>query len=136
MNLEIVARIADAVGVPVQLGGGLRDRGAVEAAFEAGAARAVLGTERPARPRPARRARRAYGDRIVASVDARGGKVAVEGWEQATATPVDDAIADLGAARRQPLRLHAGRGRRDARGPRARRPRARSSPPARRPASS
>ena len=37
-----------------------------------------------------------HGDRIVASVDARGGRVAVEGWEQPTETPVEDAIRDLG----------------------------------------
>ena len=78
----------------------------------------------------------AYGDRIVASVDARGGRVAVEGWEQATDTAVEDAITDLGIARDPSVRLHAGRGRRDARGPRPRPPRAASSTPARRPARS
>ena len=49
-NLSIVARIAAAVDVPVQFGGGLRDRAAVESAFAAGAARAVLGTSASATP--------------------------------------------------------------------------------------
>jgi phosphoribosylformimino-5-aminoimidazole carboxamide ribotide isomerase len=96
-NLEIVGRIA-ALGVPVQLGGGLRDRETVEAAFAAGAARAVLGTAAQRDPGLLGALAETYGDRIVASVDARGANVAVEGWEQATSTPVADAISSLGAA--------------------------------------
>ncbi len=83
-NLEIVARLAAAVDVPVQLGGGLRDRGAVDAAFEAGAARAVLGTSAQRNPDLLGELADAYGERIVASVDARGANVAVEGWEEPT----------------------------------------------------
>ncbi len=97
VNLDVVARIAEAVGVPVQLGGGLRDRADVEAAFAAGAQRAVLGTSAQRNPDLLSALAESYGDRIVASVDARGARVAVEGWEEATATAVDDAIRDLGA---------------------------------------
>ena len=82
--------------MPVQLGGGLRDRAAVESAFAAGAARAVLGTSAQRNPDLLGELAAAYGDRIVASVDARGSRVAVEGWEEATQTTVDDAIRDLG----------------------------------------
>ena len=96
-NLEIVGRLAAAVDVPVQLGGGLRDRGAVDAAFEAGAARAVLGTSAQRNPDLLGELADAYGERIVASVDARGANVAVEGWEEPTSTSVPDAIARLGA---------------------------------------
>jgi phosphoribosylformimino-5-aminoimidazole carboxamide ribotide isomerase len=97
VNLEVVARIVDAVDAPIQLGGGLRDLGSVEAAFAAGAERAVLGTSAQRDPDLLGRLADAYGDRIVASVDARGGRVAVEGWEQATGTPVENAITDLGS---------------------------------------
>ena len=95
-NLGIVARIAGVVDVPVQLGGGLRDRAAVDAAFEAGASRAVLGTSAQRNPDLLGELADAYGDGIVASVDARGSRVAVEGWEEATTTNVDDAIRALG----------------------------------------
>lgn len=96
-NLEIIARLAGAVDVPVQLGGGLRDRDAVEAAFEAGAARAVLGTSAQRNPGLLGELAGAHGDRIVASVDARGANVAVEGWERVSTTTVPDAISMLGA---------------------------------------
>ena len=95
-NLEIVAAVAS-LGVPIQVGGGLRDRAAVEAAFSAGAERAVLGTTSQRDPDLMALLAELYGDRIVASVDARGGTVAVEGWERATSTPVTEAIEGLGS---------------------------------------
>ena len=97
VNLDVVARIAAAITVPVQLGGGLRDRDAVEAAFAAGVHRAVLGTSAQRNPDLLSSLAESYGDRIVASVDARGAHVAVAGWEEATSTAVDAAIRDLGA---------------------------------------
>jgi phosphoribosylformimino-5-aminoimidazole carboxamide ribotide isomerase len=96
-NLGVVERIAAAVDVPVQLGGGLRDRDGVEAAFAAGAARAVLGTAARRDPALAGELAGTYGERIVASVDARDGRVAVAGWEEPTDTAVEDAIAELAA---------------------------------------
>lgn len=96
-NLGIVAAITAAVDVPVQLGGGLRDRAAVESAFEAGASRAVLGTSAQRDPSLLGELAAAHGDAIVASVDARGANVAVEGWERPTSTTVTDAIERLGA---------------------------------------
>ncbi len=95
-NLSIVARIAAAVDVPVQLGGGLRDRPAVEAAFAAGVARVVLGTSAQRNPDLLGELAGAFGDGIVASVDAKGSRVAVEGWEEATQAAVDDSIRELG----------------------------------------
>jgi phosphoribosylformimino-5-aminoimidazole carboxamide ribotide isomerase len=96
VNIDVVERIAAAVSVPVQVGGGLRDRADVEAAFAAGATRAVIGTAAQRDPDLAAALAEAYGDRIVASVDARSGRVAVAGWEEATTTTVEDAIALLG----------------------------------------
>lgn len=96
-NLGIVTALAASVGIPVQLGGGLRDRAAVEAAFEAGAARAVLGTSAQRNPELLGELAAAHGDAIVASVDARGANVAVEGWERPTETTVPAAIERLGA---------------------------------------
>jgi len=95
-NLAIVERIASRAGVPVQVGGGLRDEAAVAAVLEAGAARAVLGTRAQQDPAFVGGLARAHGgERIVASVDGRGGKVAIEGWEEPTETPVPELVAEL-----------------------------------------
>ena len=59
--------------------------------------RAVLGTSAQRDPDLLSSLAESYGDRIVASVDARGAHVAVAGWEEATSTAVDAAIRDLGA---------------------------------------
>ncbi len=96
-NLEAVARIAAAVDVPIQLGGGLRDRRSVEHAFAAGAQRAVLGTSAQRNPDLLGELADLYPGRIVASVDARGDRVAVEGWEKPTGTRVQEAIELLAA---------------------------------------
>ncbi len=132
-NLAVVARIAAAVDVPVQLGGGLRDRAGVEAAFAAGAERAVLGTAAQRDPGLAGELAGAYGERIVASVDARAGRVAVAGWEEATDDRRRGRDRRPRRSRDPPVRLHPGRGRRDARRPGARPASAPSSAPARRP---
>lgn len=96
-NLDAVARIAAGSGVPIQVGGGIRDAEAVEAVLDAGAARAVLGTRAQRDPEFVGDLVVTHGpERIVAAVDARGGSVAVEGWERATGTAVGDLIGRLG----------------------------------------
>ena len=78
-NLGVVARIV-AVGLRVQLGGGLRTRKAVEAALAAGVARVVIGT-RAAEDGPfVAELVAAFGDRVAVGIDAKGGHVAVKGW--------------------------------------------------------
>ena len=94
-NLEHVARIAREVEVPVQVGGGLRDAEAVAQALAAGAEWAVLGTATLARPELVEGLAAEYGERIVAGVDARSGRVAIEGWERQTAARPSDLIAEL-----------------------------------------
>jgi phosphoribosylformimino-5-aminoimidazole carboxamide ribotide isomerase len=97
-NLGTIERIAAAVAVPVQVGGGLRDEEAVEAVLAAGAARAVLGTRAQQDPEWVGGLAASHGgERIVAAVDARGGQVAVEGWERATDSPVGELVAELSA---------------------------------------
>ena len=97
-NLDAIARIAGGAGVPIQVGGGIRDSEAVEAVLLAGAQRAVLGTRAQRDPDFVGELVGTHGaDRIVAAVDARGGNVAVEGWEQATETTVPDLVERLAA---------------------------------------
>jgi len=94
-NLETVRRIAGAVECPVQVGGGLRDADAVTAAFEAGAARVVLGTAALRDPELLASMLEAHGERIVVSVDARDGRVALAGWTEAGKEDVAEAVAAL-----------------------------------------
>ena len=83
-NAEAVGAILAAVSVPVQLGGGLRDRAAIEAWLEAGVARVILGTAAVEHPDLVRGAARAHPGRIAVGLDARGGRVATRGWAEAT----------------------------------------------------
>jgi phosphoribosylformimino-5-aminoimidazole carboxamide ribotide isomerase len=94
-NLQHLQRIAESTGLPVQYGGGLRDMGAVETAISAGAWRVIIGTA-AFRDRPFLESAVAeYGDRIVVSSDARGGRIAAQGWTEATDLAVTDAVQSL-----------------------------------------
>jgi phosphoribosylformimino-5-aminoimidazole carboxamide ribotide isomerase len=95
VNLEHVRRIVSTVGVPVQLGGGLRDSKKVEEAFSSGVERVVLGTAAVRDPELAGAIAAAHGERVVASVDARSGKVAAEGWTAGTDLEATDVVAEL-----------------------------------------
>lgn len=98
-NLEALRRIVAGAGVPVQAGGGLRDARAVAEVLELGAERAILGTAAQRDPGLVARIAGAHGrERIVASVDARAGRIAVEGWEERTTTPVTGLVARLADA--------------------------------------
>jgi phosphoribosylformimino-5-aminoimidazole carboxamide ribotide isomerase len=102
VNLEHVRRIVAAVDVPVQLGGGLRDSKKVEEAISSGAERVVLGTAAVRDPEMAGAIAAAHGERVVASVDSRSGKVAAEGWTEASdlgTTEVMAALAEQGIGR-------------------------------------
>ena len=79
-QLEVVQVIADAVDVPVQLGGGLRTEQNVQQAFEAGVARAVLGSAAMHDPKLVRELAVRFPSRIIVSIDARDGEVQGSGW--------------------------------------------------------
>ena len=96
VNLDHVRRIVAAVDVPVQLGGGLRDSKKVEEAISAGVERVVLGTAAVRDPALAEAVALAHGERVVASIDARSGKVAAEGWTEEFELEVTAAVAALG----------------------------------------
>jgi len=97
----LIARLVASSPVPVQVGGGIRDRAAVEAVFAAGAAFAVLGTAAVKAPAMVEEVCRAHPGRIVIAVDARDGVVAVEGWVESggvTAVELGRRAAGWGAA--------------------------------------
>ncbi len=94
-NLEAVGRIAAAVACPIQVGGGLREMGALDAVLAAGAERVVIGTAALRDPDFLDAALGKHGERVVVSVDARGGKVSLSGWTETTDQDVADAVAEL-----------------------------------------
>lgn len=82
MNATAVERILESVGIPVQLGGGVRDTATVEAWLEKGVARVIIGTAAVRDPPFVRQAARDYPGQIAVGLDARDGKVAVQGWAE------------------------------------------------------
>ncbi len=93
-QLEIVRRICE-LGIPVQLGGGLRQIDHVRAALDAGVDRVILGTAAIESPELMRESVEEFGsDRIVLGVDARGGFVALRGWEELSGVPAIEIIED------------------------------------------
>jgi phosphoribosylformimino-5-aminoimidazole carboxamide ribotide isomerase len=95
-NLESVRRIAAAVECPIQVGGGLRDAGSLDAVLEAGAARVVIGTAALRDPDFLDRALQAHGADVVVSIDARAGEVSLEGWTEAGGRQAAEVAAELG----------------------------------------
>jgi phosphoribosylformimino-5-aminoimidazole carboxamide ribotide isomerase len=95
-NLEHVRRIAAAVDVPIQVGGGLRTIDATRQALAAGAARVVLGTAAYSDIDFLDQAIAEHRDRLVVSIDARGGRLAGEGWLEQTEIPAESVIETLG----------------------------------------
>ncbi len=96
VNLEQVRRIASAVDVPIQLGGGLRSIAATRLALAAGATRVVLGTAAYSDIDFLDEAVAELRDRLVVSVDARRGRLAAGGWTQQTEIPAASVIETLG----------------------------------------
>lgn len=82
VNAEAIRAIREAIDLPIQLGGGLRDRAGIEAWLEAGITRVILGTAALRDPALVKEAAKAFPQRIVVGIDARDGKVAVEGWAE------------------------------------------------------
>jgi phosphoribosylformimino-5-aminoimidazole carboxamide ribotide isomerase len=95
VNAELVGRIVAVASVPVQVGGGLRDMPAIQRYLEMGVDRVVLGTAAVKDRALLAGALAEHGQRIVVSVDARAGQVAVQGWEQETQLAAAALIAEL-----------------------------------------
>ncbi len=95
-NAAVVRRITAALDVPVQVGGGLRSVRAVAELIEAGAARVILGTAAFRDVEFLDTVLAEHGDRVVVSVDARGGMLAAAGWTEQTDLPATEAIRRLG----------------------------------------
>lgn len=84
-NLDAARKVAQSTGIRVQFGGGLRDAESVARAFDAGVARAVLGTAAVRRPEFAAEMVARWGaERVMVALDARAGRVSIQGWQEAS----------------------------------------------------
>jgi phosphoribosylformimino-5-aminoimidazole carboxamide ribotide isomerase len=101
VNADAVSAIQSAVRIPVQLGGGIRDMATIESWLGRGVARVILGTIAVRDPALVKDACRRFPGRIVLGIDARGGRVATEGWAETSdlaAAELARRFEDAGAA--------------------------------------
>ncbi len=89
-NAALIEEIIHSVHIPVQVAGGIRTHSAVEHWMEKGAGRVVIGTAAVVEPQIVKDAAAHFPNKVVVSVDARGGQVVCEGWKTHTAwTPLE-----------------------------------------------
>ena len=101
VNAQAVERILETISIPVQLGGGVRDMATIEAWLAKGVTRVIIGTAAVRNPALVREAAKRYPRRIAVGLDARDGKVAVEGWAETselTALDIARRFEDAGVA--------------------------------------
>jgi len=82
VNAPAIERILESVPLPVQVGGGIRDIAGIAAWLEKGVDRVIIGTAAVRNPALVRKAARDWPQRIAVGLDARDGRVAVEGWAE------------------------------------------------------
>ena len=100
-NWQAIEAIAKAVSIPIQVGGGLRDRDRVSALFDLGVQYAILGTIAVENPDLVGQLCAQFPGKIMVGIDAREGKVATRGWletSEVMAVDLAQRMADLGAA--------------------------------------
>ena len=90
MNVTAVERILETVGLCVQLGGGIRDMKAIEGWLEKGVNRVIIGTAAVRDPALVKEAAKKFPKRVAVGLDAKDGKVAVEGWAETSELTVLD----------------------------------------------
>jgi len=101
MNAHAVEAMLKTVTMPVQLGGGIRDLGTLEAWLGKGIARVIIGTAAVRDPDFVKQAAKTFPGRVAVGLDARAGKVAVEGWAETseiTALEIARRFEDAGVA--------------------------------------
>ncbi len=101
MNAQAVEAMLKVVKMPVQLGGGIRDLKTIEAWLSKGIARVIIGTAAVRDPALVKEAAKAFPGQVAVGLDARDGKVAVEGWaesSQVAALDIAQRFEDAGVA--------------------------------------
>lgn len=89
-NLAVVKKIIDQVGIAVEFGGGVRDMTTISKLLDLGVQRVILGTKAAKDVKFLKKAWKKFGEKIIVSIDAKGGKVLTQGWNcAATKTTLD-----------------------------------------------
>lgn len=86
-NFELVTRIAKALDIPVEIGGGIRNMETVDKYLQNGVFRVIIGTAAVKNPEFVREAVEKYDDRIAVGIDAKDGMAAISGWEDVSEAP-------------------------------------------------
>lgn len=101
VNAAAVERILESIGIPVQLGGGVRDMATIEAWLGKGVTRVIIGTAAVRNPALVKEAAKDFPGRVAVGLDARDGKVAVQGWAETSelsALEIARRFEDVGVA--------------------------------------
>ena len=94
-NFETVAEVIKSVGIPCEIGGGIRNIATVEKYVNAGADRVILGTSAVSDKAFLKEAIAQFGKKIAVGVDARDGIVAISGWLEQSGIPTIDFIGEM-----------------------------------------
>lgn len=100
-NQEAIAAVTQGISIPVQVGGGLRDRAGISQLLDLGVDRAIVGTIAVEKPQLVSDLCQEFPGKIVVGIDARDGQVATRGWletSQVAATELAGKMAEIGAA--------------------------------------
>lgn len=101
-NLEATSQILNVIDIPIELGGGLRIRDDVARVLDLGVRWAIMGTTALADRAEFQKCLAEFGDRIIVGIDARDGRVALQGWTETSevlATRLATEMEDIGVAR-------------------------------------
>ena len=94
-NAQAIRDVAQAVSIPVQVGGGIRSMAMVDGHIENGVSRVIIGTAAINDPDFLKAAVEKYGDKIAVSIDARNGYVATDGWTETSDVKATDLLIEL-----------------------------------------
>jgi phosphoribosylformimino-5-aminoimidazole carboxamide ribotide isomerase len=89
-NVDLIREILATVEIPLQVGGGIRNMDSIGRYLELGVARVIIGTEAIRNPQLVKDACRRFPERVMVGIDARDGRVAVEGWTETTTVEAID----------------------------------------------
>jgi phosphoribosylformimino-5-aminoimidazole carboxamide ribotide isomerase len=89
-NFEKIKAIRDAINIPIQVGGGIRDTERIEALINLGIDRVIIGTAAANKPDMIKDVCERFPGKVLVGVDAKDGKVAIKGWEEITALSAID----------------------------------------------
>lgn len=95
LNKQAIQDIAQAVSIPVQVGGGIRSMDTIKEHIDNGVSRVIIGTAAINNPEFLKEAVKEYGNKIAVSIDARNGYVATDGWTETSNVKATDLLKEL-----------------------------------------